>query len=282
MISINAASAGIDVISGQVRPDLKILPGALVPMLICNLTNKFNADPAKVGWAFNLDGHVKVGIGPGETLDRHHFGFVQYIRHTFFGIFYAGRQSREGSISMLLHSEIGTDYMLDCSPNTDKPFMWPKAGHFSQDGNEAIGNMGDHPVLSIRQSQPNVKTGHENYIFHIVDQRNAWAIFTVKDAAGKFQHLAHVPWDLRYEFKFKWVAGKPVAENLSTFTMGKVARGAPTDAELSPVLASLSATQTPIANDKIKAALAALLVPPATNRSDTDKWFMNVPRDFFQ
>jgi hypothetical protein len=279
MIVINTASAGIDPVAGQAVPALSIQPGALVPMAVCNLTRNFSADPTKMKWAFDLNGHVKVSVGPGENLSKHNFGFIQYIRHKFIGIFYAGRSSREGSVA--IQPDVGSSYMLDCSERTNRPFMWPTSENAVFDAGEVLATMGDHPVLSIGQTTNNPKSGLDNFLFHILDRRDVWSILTVQDPSGNFQHLAHVHWDLVYEFKFKWNAGKPIVQNLSEFKMGTPAKGAPSDPDLTPIFASLSATQTPIANEKVRAALKAALVPPNAGRTDNEKWFMNVPTDFF-
>ena len=280
-VQINAASAGIDVIAGQAVPAIALIPGLGGPVAVCNLTRNFNPDPTRVDWAFDLLGHVKVALAPGDSLAGHTFGFVQYIRHKVAGAFYAGRRRQEGSIGLNWAPLIGTDYMLDCSPSTTRPFMWPPARFFSFVDDEADAKMGDHPVLSLMQRQFNVTTGQDNFLFHVIDDREVWSIFTVLEPGGTFRHLAHVRWLFRYEFKFKWRNGTPVPTSSSAFTVGNPAKGAPSDAELQPVLSALSATQSPIANDKAKSALRTVLVPPNPNRSDNDGWFPNVPADFF-
>ncbi|HXP88277.1 MAG TPA: DUF4157 domain-containing protein [Bryobacteraceae bacterium] len=280
-INIKTATAGIDVVAGQAAPDVALIPGSVGPVAVCNLTRNFNSDPTLVDWAFNLIGHVKVDLGPTDDLSTHTFGYVQYMRHNFLGIFYAGRVPREGRIGMLLDPVIGHDYMLDCSPSTTRPFMWPPGNNSQFNSGEETANMGDHPVLSVRQKEQNVTTGVENFLFHMIDDREAWSIFTVQNPAGAFQHLAHVRWTLRYEFKFKWKNGTPLKENKSTFSMGTPVLGAPNDKDLQPILAAVSASQTPIANEKAKEAMRTVRVPPNPNRSDNAGWFNNVPGDFF-
>jgi Domain of unknown function (DUF4157) len=112
-INIKTSTAGIDVIAGQAVPDVALIPGSVGPVAVFNLTRNFNSNPNLVDWAFDLLGHVKVDLGPKDTLAGHTFGFVQYIRHNFLGIFYAGRRTREGSISMLLDPLITHNYLLD-------------------------------------------------------------------------------------------------------------------------------------------------------------------------
>jgi hypothetical protein len=280
-INIKTATAGIDVIAGQSVPDVALIPGSVGPVAVFNLTRNFNSNPTLVDWAFELMGHVKVDLGPRDTLAAHTFGFVQYMRHNFLGLFYAGRRPREGSIGMLLDPVITHDYLLDCAPVTTRPFMWPPGSNSSFFNREQTAKMGDHPVLSMKQREQNVNTGVENFLFHVVDDREAWSIFTVLNPAGTFQHLAHVRWVLRYESKFMWRNGAPVKQIRSTFNVQTPVRGAPTDLDLQKALSALSATQLPIANEQAKNAMQSVLAPPNPNRSDNPGWFINVPSDFF-
>ena len=280
-VRIDASTAGIDIIAGQARPALALLHGASGPVAVANLTKNFNSDPTKVDWAFDFLGHVNVALGPSDTLAGFTFGFVQYLRHNFTGLFYAGRRPREGSIGMLLDPVITNAYLLDCSPVTTRPFMWPPAKFAQFNGGEQTATMGDHPVLSIKQRELNVLTGVENYLFHIVDDRDAWSMFTVFDRTGKFQHLAHVHWTLRYEFRLKWRGGSPVVENRSRFAPSPAVRGAPTDAALHAALSVIGPAQSPIANDQARLAMRTVLLPPNPHRSDNPGWFNNVPFDFF-
>ena len=280
-IAIQTNTAGIDPAVGTAVPRISLIPGASGPVAICNLTNNFDADPTKVGWAFNLTGHVDATVGPTDNLATYKFGFVQYIRHSFFGVFYAGRTSREGSISMMLGSTIGSDFMLDCYPRTQRPFIVDPDANSSFQDPEVVTTMGDHPVISIRQQEKNAATGAQNYLFHIVDDREAFSILTMRQPSGQFQALSHVRWTLRYEFKFKWSGGTPTALNSSKFSMGTPLLGAPTGGEIAAALGGLSATQTPIANEKAREAMRVMLSPPAPNRTDQARWFSNVPNDFY-
>lgn len=283
-VRIHSGSAGIDEIKGQVRPGLALLPGNTSQVAVANLTHNFNPDPTKVDWAFELLGHVKVALGAGDNLASHTFGFVQYLRHKFTGIFYAGRRRQEGSIGMLLDPVITTAYLLDCSPATRRPFMWLPAPRstFDSGSGEVTARMGDHPVLSIKQRDHNVTTGVDNYLYQIVDDREAWSVFTVLGPSGTFQHLAHVHWTLRYEFRLVWRGGTPVVDDRSRFHMDPAAAGAPKDANLAPVLALLSASQLPIANEQTRKALRLVVVPPNPHRSDNPGWFAGVPQDFYR
>jgi hypothetical protein len=285
-VRVNAASAGIDPVTGQAKTTVTPNLGVGNSVAVCNLTNGFDPDPNKVLWAFNFLGHVKVSLGPVDSLAGWQFGFVQFMRHTFMGVFYAGRVKREGSVSVLIHPAIAPKptFMLDVSPNTTRPFMWPPSNAITQ--GEVDYTMGDHPVFAIDQRQHNFTTGVDNFLFHIVDVRDAYSIFTARDNSGRFQFLAHVHWDFRYDFKFQWRGGTAsVAQDGSKIdlpTTQSVTLGAPTDPDVVPLLNTLSPSMTPIVGDQARAALKASLVQPNPNRSDNPEWFRNVPADFFK
>jgi hypothetical protein len=100
-VQVNAASAGIDLVVGQVVPDVFPNGGPAADMVAFHLTRGFNsANPSGSSRAMDFFGHVGVALGPGDSLAGWSFGFLQFVRINFLGIFYAGRRRREGSISV--------------------------------------------------------------------------------------------------------------------------------------------------------------------------------------
>jgi len=129
----------------------------------------------------------------------------------------------------------------------------------------------------------NFTTGVENFLFQVIDDRDAWSIFTIQDNRGQFQHLAHVHWFLRYDLTFQWRANAiQLMGNLSRFRVEPAAKGAPPEPALQSLLSSISPTMSPLANDQTAQALRTVLIHPNPNRSDNANRFSNVPRDFFQ
>ena len=279
-VNIDSASAKINIVNSGAVTAASVNQGAN-DTAVANLTKNFNSDPTQVGFAFELFGRVKVSGHTGTTVAGFKFGFIQFIRHTFTGIFYAGRKKREGAITVLVHPAITTDYMVDVFGSGTVPFQLAPVNEVTS--GEVIAQLGDHPVLSVRQQQHNFKTGEENFLFHMLDVRDAWSIFTVQDDTGAFRHLAHVRWFLRYDFKFQWRNGTvQMSQNGSSFRFDPVVQGPPTDPLLTGLLGSLGPSMTPLANTKANQALKQSLVHPNANRKDLEERFVNVPNDFFQ
>lgn len=303
-IEIHKKTVGIDKITGQAKPGAAFLPGAHGPVVVLHLTNGFDPNPKKVRWAFNFLGHVKVDINPKATMTPHMFGFVQYLRHNSMALYYAGRKKEEGSVSIeIAQPEIIHDYYLDCYPHTIRPFIVSPNNYspFYAEGQtklvaptfsgpiyitgEQNANMGDHPVWPFQQQIQNVTTKKENYIYHVIDEREACSIFSVLTPYGSFIHLAHVSWKLRYEFKFRWHRGVPqpqVAENKSHFKVGNVVPGAPVeDWLINSAVSELSSTQSPISNEHWNPIIHTAQTTHNPYRTDEKEWMPTVTSDFY-
>jgi hypothetical protein len=277
-VPVKPETAGIDIIAGQVSPTVGLNLGAANHRVaVMNLTNGFNPDPTLVQGAFNFLGHVKVR--PGANLTGADFGFVQFIRHIELGVFYAGRRHSEGGISLLIGRAITQRFFVDAFSRATLPFMKSPNANFVS--GEIDAPMGDHPLISVAQDQHNFATGVQNFLFHVVDEREAFSIFCARDAAGAFTFLANVRWTLRYDIKFAWSGGAiRVATNSSRFSVGPVALGAPNDPGLP--LQSLGPAMSPLANEQARQAMSATFVHPNPNRTDNETRFINVPFLFFQ
>ena len=233
-------------------------------------------DPSKNAAAFRIDGQVKL---TGTAVPRgFEVAFLQFVRFNFVGVFYAGRKRSEGSISILVHEALSKKVLLD--PNPPLP-PWISEKHFSQEaGNLAKNSMGDHPFFKVpRIAQQNTATGVPNYLFHIVDDRDFWTVFSVFET-GKFQHLSHIHWHVRHDQKFNWRNNVPLALPASSaFTHDNPTLGAPTDPDLQTLLAK---PEPPFAKPEFEKALVRAVLPPNPHRADKDVRFFNVPQDFFQ
>lgn len=232
-------------------------------------------DPDKSGAAFRIDGQVNLtstGVPSGVEV-----AFLQFVRFNFLGIFYAGRKRSEGSIGILVHKAMSKNVLLDSNPPMPP---WMSENHFTQVGNLAKNSMGDHPYFHGPKVAPlNEKRGVPNYLFHMVDDRDFWTVFSVLEA-GKFQHLSHIHWHIRHDQKFNWRKNVPVPlAASSSVTFDKPTLGAPTDPDLKTLLAK---PEPPTAKAEFDAARARAVIPPNPHRADNDDRFFNVPQDFFQ
>ena len=187
---LNAASADIDVIAGGAIPTATTKTTTQGDAIVANLTKGYSNSLNQMGFAFEFIGHVKIALGPTDNLTGFKFGFVQFIRDNFTGVFYAGRKKNEGSIGMLLHPVVTQAYFLDVLRPVSKPFNLPVKFDLVED--EVDCKMGDHPFWSLAQQEHNFKTGVDNFLFHVISDQDAWSVFIVQDAGGKFQHLAQI------------------------------------------------------------------------------------------
>lgn len=275
-----ASSAGIDVVAGGAIPTATPKVTTQGNAIVANLTRGYNNILKQMGFAFDFIGHVKVTLGQGDTLTGFKFGFVQFIRDNFTGVFYAGRKTSEGSIGMLLHPVVTQAYFLDVLNPASMPFNLPVKFNLNDD--EVDCKMGDHPFWSLAQQEHNFTTGIDNFLFHIVSDQDAWSIFTVQDNTGRFKHLAHVHWFIRYDLMFQWRSNSiHLVRNTSSFRVEPVGMGTPPEPSIKTLLATISPTMSPLANDNSTKALKTVWVPPNPNRSDNADRFFNLPRDFF-
>lgn len=279
MITVNANSAVIGGTFNLARPAVDFDCGLSGALVVCHLTQGFNKqDPFKSGAALRIDGQVGVAVGALGPSKGFEIAFLQFIRFNTLGVFFAGRRASEGSIGISVDRAMPKTVMLD--PNKTM-LPWMSETSFTRTGNLAKNSMGDHPFLQLPRQAPNFNTGVPNFLFHIVDDRDFWTIFSVRDATGKFQHLSHFHWNVRHDVMLQWRGGVPSpAKFASSFTADQQStKGAPVELALAALLA---APGGPIAVDELTAALPrAAAKPPNPFRSDNPSWFKNVPANFF-
>ena len=205
--------------------------------------------------------------------------FLQFVRFNSLFLSFAGRTRTEGFVVVSAVKAFPKTLMLD--PNRKMP-PWMSEQKFTQDGKLAKNAMGDHPFLQSARQIPNFTTGVPNFIFRLIDDRDFWSVFSVRDSTGRFQHLMHFHWHVRHGVTFRWRGGTPeVASQGSTFSADpSPTRGAPTEPALTALLATPSG---PNANDEMKAALPrAAARPPNPFRSDEPTWPVDLPDGFFR
>lgn len=279
MITVDVASAIIGANFNLVKPDVVLDGGLSGDVVVAHLTQGLNKrNPENSGAAFRIDGQVGIAVDAGGQSVGFEVAFLQFVRFNFAGLFYAGRKRTEGSIGILIHPALAKPVLLD--PNPTMP-PWISEAPFTRVRNLAKNAMGDHPYLQCARQGWNFTTSVPNFLFHMIDDRDFWTVFSVRRADGKFQHLMHIHWHVRHDVKFQWLGANPSPRIASSFTADpQPTKGAPTDGDLLPLLA---APLPPNANDEFFAALQrAAQKPPNPHRRDNDLWFPNIPSNFFR
>lgn len=276
--------------------------------MVCNMTKEFNRDdPLKSGDAFDVSGAVNViadhmndifEVGPGGRLN---FGFVQIARVFFEGQFWAGRKRTEGSVSLVITNApawpqdrlVSLDTDLAEFPFASRPTE-PIMNFVQKDGKFLVQitniKMGDHPVFGGPLIMKNQKTVTNNFLFNLKQHVEYFSVLVAQDHAlenkGKpVTPLAHFRWVTDYNARFNWRAGTPVVQSRGMVDFDEPVQGAPTDPEIVRVLARVSDDPIgapPFTNDTAEdATKKSVNGESPSNFSHNDRWFVNVPRDFW-
>lgn len=228
--------------------------------------------------AINFIGTVMVSTTPTEFADWD-FAFLQFQEIEFLGIFYAGAKRDDGQIVLLPHQSpaLSDNLHLDSEPDFD-PFTHGFDASLS--GGKVTAISGDHPASRAPRTMTNNVTNAVNYLFHFIDKRKFWTVFTARDPSGVFHHLGHVAWSLHFDFQFTWRHGSPKARNNgSQFSAGEFVQHAPTYGKLQSLL---NHPVPPHANESVRNALKRTVLNGKPNRSDNgQRIFNNLPHDFF-
>ncbi len=278
MVTINKSTAKLNVITDGAVPALKVMSS----WVVANLSKGFsvNGDTEAFNPAISINGTVQVSFGSRPELDRWKFGFIQIHRINKLDMFYAGKNRSDGSITIqVAESPVMTQKLcLDSEPEFTP---WTHSNDFFVTEGKVANFSVDHPASKAGFDRGNRLKQRTNFLFHLIDSRDLWTVFTALDPEGKFTHLAHVHWRLEYNFMFEWRNGKPqVKSDKSSFPKPNAfALGAPTDAGLASLLAK---PVPPHANEMTRKAIQLAIggVPP--NRTDHETRFGNVPPDFYQ
>jgi hypothetical protein len=276
-VIVNTASARIAVSDDGAKADCNIRQNTV----IFHLTQGFDGD-AISGNAFTATGHVTVSGAVGDRTDGVEFGFIQITRANTISINFAGRVPSEGSINVQAHVPPAMQNPVMLDSDTHHSPWTRNAPRFTVVGPAVQGSTGDHPALFVPRKMRNSLKNVDNFLFHVVDEREFWSIFTALDAKGTRTYLAHFHWLVRYDQKFNWRNGEPHKSTpSSSFRMlERNVKGAPTEQAIAGLLKDPVGPQF---NDTAKQAITtAMLGPRGSNRSENPGWFVNVPHDFFQ
>jgi hypothetical protein len=135
----------------------------------------------------------------------------------------------------------------------------------------------DQPGDNYRQIEPNHVKGVDNFLHEVQLEFMFATIFTARDPAGNFHHLAHVYWNLRWQYRFFPTAFPPTdvdwrRERVAAGTGAAVSRvfhGAPNDPRFAGVLTTPQADNS---NSLAAAAQTAVANPHSPNRHESARW----------
>lgn len=278
MATVDPSSAVIGGTFNLAKPSVSIDCGPTKDVVAVHLDHGLNKpDLEKNAAALRIDGQVTLTGAAGSFPPDFEVAFLQFVRFNFLGVFYAGRKNSEGSVGILIHPAMPDKVLVDPNPPL-KP--WVSESHFTKASSLAKNSMGDHPFFQTARQSFNFNTGVPNFLFQIVDDRDFWTVFSVREG-GKFQHLTHIHWHVRHDQQFNWRGGVPVpAKAESSFTPDKTpTAGPPTDPDLKTVLSVPAASDAKAA---LKSAISKAAASPSPNRSDNLTRFFSVPQDFFR
>jgi hypothetical protein len=275
-MNINKPTAKIKVDTPGARPSIAIGPTRITFHLGRGYIAEGNTETFND--AINFMGTVQAATTPDEFL-QWNFRFLQFQKVEFLGFFYAGPKRSSGQITLLVHKPpaLAAPLHLD---SEDEYSPWTHSFDASLSGAKITAISGDHPASRAPRKMTNNISNSLNYLFHFIDKRRFWTVFTAEDPAGNFQHLAHVAWSLRYNYQFVWRNGEPqLHRNESTFSNSGSKSGPPGDSELQNLLTRPS---SPHSNPTIRKALRDSVLGGKPNRSDKgERIYRNLPNDFF-
>jgi hypothetical protein len=210
------------------------------------------------------------------------FGFVQIAKAKCMEFYYAGRMASEGAISCRVHIPPALQSPIVLDSEASRSPWTVSAPRFNSSGSAIHATTGDHPAAKVPFKLRNVKRNADNYLYHVIDEREFWSVFTAVDPNNRRIYLAHCHWVQRHNQKFLWRNYAPQkGANNSTFSfVDRDVKGAPTAQELQGILNN--PTGGDIFNEVAdRAMVQALLGPTGPNRTELDVWFPGCGNPYF-
>jgi len=294
-ITVDAAKAKITISNAaKAKPSVFALGGGSVTGFNTHLTNGFvpgnSGQAVRAGDAFTATATVPVAVGAGDQADlkNWNFGFIQFQTIGSLTLYYTGAYKDRGETIVQAHvppamvANPGRDHMNDPNP------PWLRVGTtgdlvFNKATGLASVTMGDHPMCMVGKDRMNGKSTYYNYLRRVSDVRTFHTIFSARDPAGTFQHLAHFVWSVTWDYEFQWkgsgtaVSFTPVGG--TGFKMGQPAAGAPAEKTIVPFLKNPVAAPKLGTNEQNGALLSALKGSPT--KLESAAYFGTVPDNFW-
>lgn len=285
-IKIDESSASISLVWGGVKPRISGTQDAMAAHLTKGYRPPVKGQRTNMGAAWTAKGSVQVSMGLSDSMASWSFGFIQLARTNRWEAYYAGRTRKEGSTTLkpLFIGKIDIDTDLA----TSNPFALPPSTGSKLRGPVLTCDTSDHPhtVLSLRRSNA-AAGGAENLLFEFYDDSEYWTILSLRDPGGRYTHLAHFKWAVRYTLKvYAWaedsndmLSARSMLVELDHTPLPKIVAGPPF--ELAGSGLTLDGSELSI-NWKFEDYLWRIGNQGGTpGLYENPDWFFNVPRDFY-
>jgi len=277
MSAINGAGAKIDLSYAEAKGDVAVGKRSV----FFHLTKGFslsqsednNAEP---GFAFTGTGHLPI-VG---DLTNWNFGFVQIAKMNSGRAFYAGRKKSEGGVGVFFDNAMTSKVLLD-SLDTRSPWT-VGVDRWKVESGQIKCVTADHPALKVPREVRNAGRNVQNFLFHVLDDREFWTVLGARTPTDKMEYYAYFHWQVSHNVKFNWVNGDPVVDknnSRSTYSMLEKGKGPPTSGELKSLLDNPDQPQFNKASED--AMIKAYWGARGANRVEVDESYMNVPRTFW-
>jgi len=278
------------------RPDLFINSSHVV----CHLSHGFNSagvpsnefgsvnngpiDGAIAEAAWRAKVEFRLDTKDKAEIARFEFGFIQIMFDGQFLMQYAGAKPQLGALS--IRPDFQNTFYLDSNP-AHTPWTLPPADREILIDDRIICFTGDHPAFLAKRRTENFHPSfanstaidnHVQLISHNMDFITVLAQFEKKTL--KVQALASFRWQLKYRFDVKYANGTPIISNASSIKFDPQAKiGDPgLNGDEKKIFDSRSGLFfNTVAPGRYRAALQR----GSSARTDSDDWFLNVPKDFF-
>jgi hypothetical protein len=293
-ISFTMPDAGLE--GRKPRPDLFINSSHVV----CHLTHGFNAagvpnnefgsvnngsiDRAVSEPAWRAKAEFRLDTRDKTEIDKFEFGFIQIMFDGQFLMQYAGARPQLGSLS--IQPDFQNTFYLDSNP-AHTPWTLPPDQRQILIDDRIICFTGDHPAFLAKRRTENFHPGfgnsaaidnHVEFISHSMHFITVLAQFEKKTL--QVQPIASFRWQLKYQFQLRYVNGTPVVQNGSSIKFDPQAKiGDPGfNGDEKKIFDSRSGQ---FFNTVAPAKYRAALQRGSSARTESDTWFLNVPKNFF-
>jgi hypothetical protein len=305
-----AVEGKVNVVPGSIKitmpKDLgdgrKPLPALFVgaTSVVCHLTQGFNSagvpnnefgaltggsiDTAINGPAWRAKGEFEIDTDNQPLLDQYEFGFIQIMFQGTFLLQYAGARPALGSIAM--QPNFQDEHFLDSNP-VHTPWTLPPNDRQIILNKRVTCFTGDHPAFLTKRRTENFHPSFagsaavDNHFQIILHSMHFITVLTQFDKRTlKPEPLASFRWNLKYRFDVKYLKGTPVVSSASELKFDPQAKlGTPDfNGDEKKIFEARSGNFfNTVAPPKYRAALQK----GSPFRTESDDWFLNVPKDFF-
>ena len=268
--------------------------------VVCHLTHGFNSggvpnnefgsvnngsiDRAISEAAWRAKAEFLLDTSDKAEIAKFEFGFIQIMFDGQFLMQYAGAKPQLGSLAIA--PDFQNTFYLDSNP-VHTPWTLPPADREIHIDNRVICFTGDHPAFLAKRRTENFHRNfgnsaaidnHVQLINHSMHFITLLAQFEKKSLT--VQALASFRWQLKYQFEVKYANGTPIILNGSSIKFDPVAKiGDPGfNGDERKIFDSRSGL---FFNTVAPAKYRAALQRGSSARTESDTWFLNVPKDFF-